>query len=52
MHVEDDQLNKTTVTDLALGDSGETPVKGCLLQHSDDQSGSWIIYDALIAYRR
>ena len=52
VHVEDDQLNKTSIADLPLGDSGKTPVKGCLLQHSDDRSGSWIVYDALIAYRR
>jgi len=52
VHVEDDRLNKRSAADLASDDLGKAPFKGCVLRHSDDRSGSWVAYDAVVGYHR
>jgi hypothetical protein len=52
LRVEDDRLDTKLVENLALDCPAGGSVEGIMLRHASDRSGSWIVYDALLAYNR
>jgi len=50
LRVEDDRLDTKLVEDLALDGAAGGSVNGIVFRHADDRSGSWVVYDAVLAY--